>query len=97
MRYLIFGGTAFYAAGGARDLIETADSLEVAEKFAGGIIGATAIIANKDDEDSSCKIEWSHVLDLETKTIVAKFGARPYGRSWDGDMVTALRLYEPAL
>ena len=90
MRYLIFGGAAYYAAGGARDLIKTADSAGTAKAFADAIIGMTGTIEGDDHE--TVKIEWSHVLDLETKSIIAKFGDRPHGRSWDGDMVSKLEL-----
>jgi hypothetical protein len=88
MRYLVFAGAAYYAAGGARDLIDASDSLDDATEFAESIIGMVGVV---DDEDS-CKLEWSHVLDLETKTIIAKFGDRPYGRSFGGDMVKILTL-----
>jgi len=89
MRYLIFGGAAYYAAGGARDLITGAYDLDNAKDYAESIIGMTGVIEGEDED--TVKIEWSHVLDLETKSIIAKFGDRPYGRSWDGDMVSTLK------
>ena len=88
MRYLIFAGTAYYAAGGARDLIDSTDSHAEAKDFAEYIIGMTGCLGGEDEE--TVKLEWSHVLDLETKVIIAKFGDRPYGRSWDEDMVKIL-------
>ena len=92
MRYLIFGGTAYYAAGGARDLITGVDDYHHAKDYAENIIGMTGDVPNPEGEEEVCMIEWSHVLDLETKSIIAKFGDRQYGRSWSGDMVSKLEL-----
>jgi hypothetical protein len=90
MRYLIFAGTAYYAAGGARDLISGVEFEPHAREIAENIIGMTGELGGEDG--GTVDIEWSHILDLETKIIIAKFGDRPYGRSWDEDMVKTLTL-----
>ena len=89
MRYLIFAGTAYYAAGGARDYIMSTDNLPAASHFAASLIGKTGILDEEDDD--TVKLEWSHVLDTETKSIILKFGKRPYGRSFDVDMITDIK------
>lgn len=55
-RYLLFGGSVFYAAGGWRDFIGSFDS----------ITDAISKVANSDPDD----LEWYHVIDSEAGSIV---------------------------
>ena len=89
MRYLIFAGEAYYAAGGARDYIDSTDDLPFANTIAEKIIGKTGVL--DEENDDTVKLEWSHVLDTKTESIILKFGKRPYGRSFDIDMVADIK------
>ena len=90
MRYLIFAGTSYYSAGGGRDFICACGEEDEALLRAKSIIGGVGVIEEAEDEgdwNEICKIEWSHVFDAFECEIIAKFGDRPYGRSFDNDMI----------
>jgi len=90
MRYLIFAGSCYYSAGGARDFICGYDNEEDAKERASSIIGKTGVLEESEEDlewDEICSIEWSHVFDNKSCEIVAKFGNRPYGRSFENDMI----------
>ena len=89
MRYLIFAGTAYYAAGGARDYLISTNNLSKASNFAEKIIGKTGVLDEEDND--TVELDWSHVLDTKTESIILKFGKRPYGRSFDIDMITDIK------
>jgi hypothetical protein len=89
MRYLIFAGEAYCAAGGARDYIMGTYNLPAASHFAAKLIGKTGVL--DEENDDTVELEWSHVLDTETKSIILEFGKRPYDRSSDVDMITDIK------
>lgn len=82
--FLIFGGSCYYASGGAYDLLGCESDLKDALVLAGGLIGKEAVQekskwADDPDYDTSCVIEWTHVLNTESKEIVFTCGERVYG------------------
>jgi flavin-binding protein dodecin len=58
-RYLVFAGTSYYASGGWLDFIGSAETLEE----------AAAEARRKTDADDC--LDWHHIVDAETMTIVA--------------------------
>jgi hypothetical protein len=64
-RYLIFGGENYYAKGGFHDFLSSHDNL-----------GAAALCAQQYD---GYDVEWWHIFDSETKTIVAHSDGQAYG------------------
>jgi len=84
--FLIFAGQCYYPSAGAGSLVTTSDSFDKAVMLASKLMGLWAIPAKEDwmwgdeiDSDVADKIEWVHVLDLHTMTIVYKLGDEPYG------------------
>lgn len=52
-RYLVFGSSIYYPAGGWEDFLEAYDTLEQAQ-------------ARKDAYEAESQYQWSHVVDTET-------------------------------
>tara|TARA_R110000851_G_scaffold160243_2_gene303481 strand:- start:409 stop:687 length:279 start_codon:yes stop_codon:yes gene_type:complete len=82
--YLIFGGTCYYASGGANDLIETHDDKSCAIQRAIELIGLSAVTykAKKEDldwdNDVSHEIEWTQVYSAESGEVVHRSDNTPY-------------------
>jgi len=72
-RYAVFAGERYYASGGLNDLVDSFSSRELAEAFAESLLGERI-----DRRGYNETIEWWHVADLETATIVAKSETDPY-------------------
>ena len=72
-RYLIFGGEIYYAKGGFHDFLSSHDNL-----------GAAALCAQHYDQYD---VEWWHILDTETKTIVALSDGQAYGAEDDAPLL----------
>jgi hypothetical protein len=85
--YLIFGGQAYYASGGANDLIETHDDESCAIQRAVELINLYAVTykAKKEDldwdEDDKHKIEWTQVYSTEKGEVIYKSDERPHAEN----------------
>lgn len=92
--YLIFGGERYYAAGGGYDLLGRRESREDAIAFAQQAIGKEGVepydedLDFMEDEPRTTPIEWAHVFDAESGTIIATYGDMPLG---GGTMFTGIR------
>ena len=81
--YLIFGGSCYYASGGANDLIETHDDKSSAIQRAVELIGLSAVTykAKKEDldwdYDVSHEIEWAQVYSVESGEVVHRSDNTP--------------------
>jgi hypothetical protein len=64
-RFLVFGGEIYYAKGGFHDFLSSHDTLEAAVQCA----------QQYDDTD----VEWWHIFDATTGTIVAHSDGEAYG------------------
>lgn len=80
-RFVLLGGEDYYAAGGFNDFISSHDTLEDALKEARRLEGERKI-------DS---VEWWHVWDCSTNSVVAKSDHQAYGASNDGPTLDELR------
>ena len=80
--YLVFGGVCFYATGGANDLLYTAPTAREATARAKSIIGQEGKPMGY--TLTPHQIEWSHVLEVATGKIIARYGGKPYGE-FDND------------
>lgn len=60
-RYIVFAGQAYYARGGAFDVIGVLNSLPLAIEMA-------------DQAIKPHEVEWSHVLDAETLQVIHQNG-----------------------
>ncbi len=82
--YLIFGGSCYYASGGANDLIENHDDKSCAIQRACELIGLSAITykAKKEDldwdDEVSHEIEWTQVYSVEGGEVIYRSDATPY-------------------
>lgn len=70
MRYYLFAGNIYYAAGGARDFIKASDDLESLCKH-----GRDLLLSSPDDPWPD--YEWYHIAD-ENMRIVAKSDAEAH-------------------
>jgi hypothetical protein len=66
-RYLVFFGTSYYANGGWLDFYSSADTLEKA------LADARSAMAEDDG------LDWCHIVDASTMTIVAGKGGQYCG------------------
>lgn len=66
-RYWLFGGDVYYASGGMYDFRGTYATLEA------------AIEAGKHELDKILGLDWFHVWDVETETIVARTERQAHG------------------
>lgn len=90
--FLVFGGEAYYASGGAKDLLLTTNNLIEALKFAEQAIGKT-----RTDEPQECKwryaqtveIEWTQVYSLPKDSIIMRYGEEPLG--YEGTIARTLK------
>lgn len=94
--YLVFCGESFYASGGANDVVRRFDALAAAEEYASNLIGRQMVLMVNDwggdlDDDYCEKVEWSHVFDTESMSIVQRFGRAPYGEGEDGAGIIEIR------
>ena len=81
MMFLVFGGECYYASGGGYDLLFSDEIESEAVKFARDSIGKEAVFSPCDwDDDPSINIQWSHVLDTNTKKVIHTFGRDTFGR-----------------
>lgn len=62
-RYAVFGGNVYYAEGGFNDFCDDFESADEAESFA---------------DDQFFTNQWWHVVDMDTRQIVAKSDVEPY-------------------
>jgi hypothetical protein len=82
--YLIFGGSCYYASGGANDLIEAHDDKSCAIQRAIELIGLSAVTykAKKEDidwdDDESHEIEWTQVYSVESGEVIYRSDNTPY-------------------
>jgi hypothetical protein len=79
-RYLIFGGGDVYARGGFKDLIGNVDTLKEVNQLLREI--------EKDNEldtlfNNNDRIEWCHVVDVNTGEIVPEITLSTYGQTHD--------------
>ncbi len=70
MRYILFGGSFYYAKGGYHDYIIGASTYVKLINYAKTIVNETAYY-----QDS---IDWWHILDIETNQIIAKTSEQAY-------------------
>ena len=66
MKYYLFAGSIFYAAGGARDFIKSSDDLEFLLEYARELI-------DSEEADHWDLYEWCHIVD-EDMNIIHKDG-----------------------
>lgn len=71
-RYLVFGGSIYYAAGGANDLLSSHARLEDAIAHGRARLGTP-----RDPDWLMDTVDWWHVYDTHEARIVA--GTRPQG------------------
>lgn len=64
-RYLIFGGSIYYAGGGFNDFRGSHDNLDIAHDLA-------------EQQLKKPGIEWYHIVDATTGDIVKKSETEPY-------------------
>lgn len=65
MRYILFWGNTYYPAGGVYDLAKVDNDLKALKEF---------VKHNKEEED----IDWWHIFDTNTMTIVDRSAASGY-------------------
>lgn len=73
-RFVLLGGEDYYATGGFNDFISSHDTLESALKEAR---------FRESAKRSDC-VEWWHIWDCGTNSVVAKSDHQAYGASNDG-------------
>lgn len=85
MRYILFGGSHYYAHGGAWDYIDSSDSLFLlavkAEELESGEYYAVTEYYGSDrelDSSRSHEIDWVHIFDTETREVVYGQGEGGY-------------------
>jgi hypothetical protein len=71
MRYLLFGGDAYYAQGGGHDFLGCGTSID-------------NLLASECLKDGNCNIEWFHIFDTTTRKIIAGSKSQAHGA---GDIV----------
>jgi len=84
--FLVFAGQCYYPSAGAGSLVTKSESLYEAKAIASKLLGLTGISEENAwmwEEDPSLedgdRIEWVHVLDLDSMEIVFRVGDSPYG------------------
>lgn len=83
MRYLLFGSNnCYYAQGGGHDFLDASDNLEE-------LCESNRLKAKGSDSD----IEWWHIFDTESCSIVAGTDAQAYGATALSDLVPEPRIY----
>lgn len=60
-RYIVFSGEAYYPQGGAFDLDETFDDVNLARNY------SSKVVKTKD-------YDWSHVYDTKNSELVVRYG-----------------------
>lgn len=81
-RFVLLGGEDYYAAGGFNDFISSHDTLDGALK--------EASFRERSAKRSDC-VEWWHIWDCGTNSVVAKSDHQAYGASNDGPTLDGLR------
>jgi len=78
-RFILLGGDTHYAAGGFNDFISSHDNLDA----------AVAEARRRESLRSMSAIDWWHVWDCVTNSVVAKSESQAYGVSGDGPELPA--------
>jgi hypothetical protein len=78
-RFILLGGETLYAAGGFNDFISSHDSLNA----------AVAEARRLESLRSMSAIDWWHVWDCVTNSVVAKSEGQAFGASDDGPKLPA--------
>lgn len=73
-RYVLLGGSSYYAAGGFNDFISSFDTLEEAQNEA----------IRLEELKRMDSIDWWHIWDCENNSIVAKGEGTAYGADENG-------------
>ena len=79
--FLIFDGECYYTAGGGHDLLYITEGRDWAAQKAREFVGQFAFTKIDPDDpnfDQYHNIEWTHVVDGTTGTILESFGGKPY-------------------
>lgn len=71
-RYLLFGGNKHYPSGGWKDLVKDFDTLDDAIRERDRRLHE--VVAYRDDS-----LDWAHIVDLETGTMMYVDRRRNYG------------------
>lgn len=80
-RYLIFGGSVYYATGGGYEVIESKESKEEAVSRAKELVGKSTLHKHDDDPDEEVfdlPIEWTQVFDVQELKIVYESDLKPH-------------------
>ena len=80
-RYVLLGGEAYYAAGGFNDFISSHDTLDAATAEAARLEGLKGFDA----------VDWWHIWDCVSNSVVAKSDSQAYGASDKGPTLDELR------
>ena len=65
--YAVFAGEEYYAGGGWYDFYGSHEDKDTAVRMASSLIGT-----NPDISGYNAKIEWAHVVDLESGKVIKK-------------------------
>lgn len=79
-RYLLFGGTVYYASGGMHDFISDHDILDEARNKGKQLIdeGYRQKVCPFGQSHVGTEIQWCHVFDSLTNSIVMQSDHKPY-------------------